>query len=37
MPKKLVSFGDLNITFSLELSKIELEKYSIDWEKLNII
>ena len=37
MPKKLVSFGDLNITFSLELSKIELEKYSIDWEKLNNI
>ena len=35
MPQKIVSLGELNITFSLELSQIDIENYSINWAQIN--
>ena len=35
MPKKLVSLGGLNINLVLELSNKDIEKYLLNWEKIN--
>lgn len=35
MPKKLVSLGGLNINLVLELSNKDMEKYLLNWEKIN--